>query len=114
DRIAHGFAELEEVVSHLRADYADIAVGVVFKLREKAAAGIIWVPAFSKSGSVPCKATEAEVLPPPLTRIFWPKKLLVISRKGTATSTAGNLDNAIASSYVRFFRIRSSRESRPT
>ena len=56
------------------------------------------VPAFSKSGSVPSKPTEAEVLPPPLTRIFWPKKLFVISRKGTATSIVGSLESALASS----------------
>src|SRR2546429_380153 len=56
------------------------------------------VPAFSKSGRVPCKFTEADVLPPPLTRIFCPKKLFVISRKGTATSIVGNFESAIASS----------------
>ena len=57
-----------------------------------------WVPAFSKSGSVPCNPTDAEVLPPPLTKIFCPKKLLVISRKGTAVSIVGNFERAMASS----------------
>ena len=56
------------------------------------------VPAFSKSGSVPSRFTAAEVLPPPLTIIFWPKKLFVISRKGTASSTVGSFARSIASS----------------